>query len=93
MKHSLPIGFDQVTAEAAVNVVDHSGSPVAGRSQRDFDVPYSGGLPSVQLNDLSESASLNQAADAGGEDDRLSCGDFVEAGKMEVVEVGVGDQH
>ena len=66
---------------------------MAGGSQGDVEIAELCALPGLQLDDLAEPAAFHHAADTFWHNDGLTPGDAAQAGQMEVIKVGVRDEH
>jgi len=83
---------DEEAAEAAVDIVDHAGTPVFGGGEGDFERADAGGGPVLHFDDSAEAGAADEFTDACGDDDGLALADAAEAAEVEVVEVGVADE-
>ena len=93
MKNRAPLILDQETAKATVLIMQHPRPPMIRRGQRDFEPTHLHGLPTLQLLNPVEPQPLHETSNMLGHDDRLIRRHGTERFFIEVIEMGVRDQH
>jgi len=85
--------IDDIAAVSPMEVGDLAGAPMFGGDKSDRGAGKPQSFPPFHLIHLLEADSVHQVADPGRHNDRLVGGDLAETTPVEVVEMGVGDEH
>src|ERR1700731_4529650 len=80
-------------AESTMTIVKNASSPMVARSQRNGDFSDFQRLPSIQFVDPIESKVLHQVPHTVRDDDGLKCRDPSESSPVQMVKMGVSDEH
>ncbi len=92
-EHPVPVGFDDITIDPPIPVNDGPGSPVSRLDRFDMN-PGDLGVVSARDGRRLAIAGGDERADTGGGNDLGSPGgQSPQGGAIEMVEVGVGDEH
>lgn len=85
--------IEDITTVSPMEVGDFAGAPMFGGDKSDRGAGKPQSFPPFHLIHLLETDSVHQVADPGRHNDRLVGGDLAETPPVEVIEMGVGDEH
>jgi len=86
-------GLDEEATEATMGIVEEARAPVAGRGEGDPTIAEGKALPCIELDDGAKAEAPDDGADTCCGDDGLGARDLAEGRQIQVIVVGVGDEH
>ena len=84
--------FEDEAAVAAVVIAQDAGAPMFAGRERDLVIAVGEAFPPVEFDDAFEAEVAGEVAHAPGHDADFGMGQFAEAGFMEMIKVGVGEE-
>lgn len=85
--------FHDKSTVSPVTVRQHAGSPMLGRCKSEIDPQELQGVPPLHLVNLLKTEVMNEVFDSTRNNDGLVCCDLSETRPVQMVEVGVGNEH